>query len=787
MEDFSLPVDTVDSWAAGEEADHQNGTKEDETNVFLNICRNNEEHSSIVELPKLENEMLLMAREEQVRANIREIENLPTGNTANTSSNTKKVETEDGILLSHNHIQGTTSAQAAILSISSLIALSKSLGTATAFAAIIEPLNSFLGSSPLLCNSQPGTLVGEEGFLRSVMTFLYSCLQSENAASALSLLVRIVFLRNSLKMLLEVATKLMHIEDYEGGVNLDEVTEPIKKATAEFLNRNSLIDTDVMNSPKQHHIRHDKDLTSLATASEGGVTKAFATSKNTLWDLMSDRSYDFDAGVTFTSITILDGQMYGLALREDNWSIHQLDISHSDKTVKEQKLKWPVGLVLRGTHHLHLTSCKDSLVVVVGEDITSLQHQTEDSPEALDLLRLVEDQLPDFGTIVELIHSNDVPFDLIVDDVRRQLDERQLGDHSENLPAALRVASREYSKTENTPSVKVYKLQPDNDSLTTKSECTLHVPPVVSPDIFEFEGGMSVSESQKSPPALATSSPITFEAWVRFRSLHSCTLIFIGTQAAHFYVAVGTGNGSGNYVAGGWKGGVYSPTAVGRLDSRAALSEWVHIAVAHEVTSTKVYLNGEITESILLAESDEGNRQADSLFLGRSGSNDLAAVPRIPGNNVVLGYDLHGAMREVRVWTHARTQNEIISGMRSTIPPEGRCSSMLWAHWPMCEGVGIQLFDNGAYSINLKPLHDVPCKGGTWTPLPRDEDLPVKYQPSKIKKRPPLTAAFAAASVTAVEERICIMQPFAHRQAASEFCLKTGMYSYLCFFYLLVK
>eukprot|EP01060_Flectonema_neradi_P034363 TRINITY_DN6009_c0_g1_i1.p1 TRINITY_DN6009_c0_g1~~TRINITY_DN6009_c0_g1_i1.p1 ORF type:complete len:3366 (+),score=526.91 TRINITY_DN6009_c0_g1_i1:213-10310(+) len=775
MDDYSLPADTITKAHPREENDSQNCHREIETNVFLNLAAaGNKESNDVVELPKLENEMLLQSRISQVTKEIRKIENLPMCSTEDAPNN-NKTETEDNILLPHRHIRGSTSMQAAELSIASMIVLANSLGIETAFDAIITPLNSLLGSSPLL-NPQPGTLFYEDGFLRSVVGFLFKCLQTKHVASALSLLVRLAFLRNSLKTLLEISIEIISTTDYDGVYDFGSVTSTVEESARDFLGRSSLIDVDIRTSPKQKHIRHDKDLISLATTSKDNITTTFAISKRALCNLTEDQTYLFQPDTSYTSITILDDQIYALSMRSDEWSLYRLEVT-ADKTVSEQKLKWPAGLHPTGTSWLHLTSCKNDIVVVVGENITMSQSQGVESQETRDLMLLIEDRLPDFNAVLELIHTNEVPFDLIVDDVRNQLEERQLGDHSEYLHAALRAASRTFGKKEVVPSINVYKLtlNEDEDYFDIVSECTLRVPPVVSPDIFEFEGGMSLSEGQKSPPALATSSPITFEAWVRFRSLHSCTLVFIGTQTTHFYVTVGTGSGPGNYVAGGWKGGVYSPTAVGRLDSRAALSEWVHIAVVHEVSSTKVFLNGEVTESIIISESDEGNRHADSLFLGRSGSNDLASVPRIPGNNIVLGYDLHGSMREVRIWTHARTQSEIISGMRETLPPDGRCSSMLWAHWPICEGVGIQLFDSGPHSINLKPLHDTPCKGGTWTPLPRDEELPINYYPAKIKKRPPLTAAFTAASVTAVEDRLCILQPFTHRQAASEFCLKTGL------------
>ncbi|MCY0154081.1 Ig-like domain-containing protein [Hoeflea alexandrii] len=170
---------------------------------------------------------------------------------------------------------------------------------------------------------------------------------------------------------------------------------------------------------------------------------------------------------------------------------------------------------------------------------------------------------------------------------------------------------------------------------------------------ISFTGGSPVGDSV-SVPGLTLGSAYTLEAWVRndapSLSIHSTTIMefsndnpYLGlTPAGHLYL---------------WNSGASSSTPLPR-------GEWVHVAATVDAGVSKLYVNG-----AHVATGTAPSSSGTGLGIGHN-NNDTGWV---------------GLIDEVRVWTVARTEAEIVAA--KDIQLTGN-EAGLEGYWTFNEGSG---------------------------------------------------------------------------------------------------
>lgn len=188
---------------------------------------------------------------------------------------------------------------------------------------------------------------------------------------------------------------------------------------------------------------------------------------------------------------------------------------------------------------------------------------------------------------------------------------------------------------------------------------------------------------------------ITLEAWVYHNSLPAevqryitvdpevAVIRFDGTsyggyQALHFYIKRPNGN-------------IWSL----RADSVLATSEWMHVAGTYDGEYMKLYCNGELLKTL---HQDMGMYQ--------------------PNGNYGLGNgSLDGRLDEVRIWSTARTTQQIRENMHISLTG---LEPGLLSYWQCNDGTGMVLKDivsgNDGILVNMDPSNwipsTIPCGGG---------------------------------------------------------------------------
>ena len=133
-----------------------------------------------------------------------------------------------------------------------------------------------------------------------------------------------------------------------------------------------------------------------------------------------------------------------------------------------------------------------------------------------------------------------------------------------------------------------------------------------------------------------------------------------------------------------------------------ATGTWYHIAVVHDVSTTKIYVNGVLAGST----SDSNNINIlQSLGAGAYGTGFLIG-------SSANGRYLDGMISECRLWSKALSQTEILDGMCGVDP----ASTGLIAYWKFNEGSGNVAKDvtghghDATASRNVTWVADVRCK-----------------------------------------------------------------------------
>jgi hypothetical protein len=137
------------------------------------------------------------------------------------------------------------------------------------------------------------------------------------------------------------------------------------------------------------------------------------------------------------------------------------------------------------------------------------------------------------------------------------------------------------------------------------------------------------------------------------------------------------------------------------------LGEWQHVAVTYDGAASLVtiYING-------IAQPLEQTRPPSGEI------TDNEAYDLLIGNAANLGSTFDGAIDEVRVWSTARTDDEIRSSLGACLP--GPIQGLV-GYWPMNEGNGTQLMDHSGQA-NHGTVSDGEWVQGTSFEIPTGAD-----------------------------------------------------------------
>ena len=133
-------------------------------------------------------------------------------------------------------------------------------------------------------------------------------------------------------------------------------------------------------------------------------------------------------------------------------------------------------------------------------------------------------------------------------------------------------------------------------------------------------------------------------------------------------------------------------------------------AVGAEQPHMECYINGE------LKNCGSTNRQ----FVTDSSGPIYMGTQNVAYDGLDSNTKFYGVIDDVRLWTVARTQSEILQCMNQTLTSGGVCNidpAKLGGYWPLNEGFGSTAYDSSGHNLDgsiYSPLN-TPWSGG-WTP-----------------------------------------------------------------------
>ena len=212
---------------------------------------------------------------------------------------------------------------------------------------------------------------------------------------------------------------------------------------------------------------------------------------------------------------------------------------------------------------------------------------------------------------------------------------------------------------------------------------------------------------------LALTASVSIEAWVKLNSTN--TQDFVAGKIVHG----GTNYGYGLYINNGNLGGDagqitfiagiswdYWPSV--RSVARLVEGKWYHVVGTFDGQYLKIYVNGVLDNTYNNGSAYSMNDSGDNFKIGYNG-------------NLGENY-FDGSIDEVRVWSVARTQQEIRDNMYKEIGTQ----SNLRAYYRMSDGSGTSLSDNSGNNItgtissaswaaSTAPLPYYTITDGDWT------------------------------------------------------------------------
>ncbi|MCP3136328.1 LamG domain-containing protein [Pyxidicoccus xibeiensis] len=198
-------------------------------------------------------------------------------------------------------------------------------------------------------------------------------------------------------------------------------------------------------------------------------------------------------------------------------------------------------------------------------------------------------------------------------------------------------------------------------------------PPPPAP-VLEFNG-TSTYVDLGEPLALEITGPITLEAWIRPTSADTVqNIVARGYTATNASEEIALRVSGRYYQVGSYMTGKPYAFAYMTLPVQD-LNRWVHVAGVYDGQKWKLYRNGE-----LMSEVDQAG----------GGAYPLSARWAIGAKGGGGERFFKGRIRDVRIWSVARTQEQLEEGMKK--PPDPS-EEGLAGYWPMNEGSGRRVVD----------------------------------------------------------------------------------------------
>jgi hypothetical protein len=202
---------------------------------------------------------------------------------------------------------------------------------------------------------------------------------------------------------------------------------------------------------------------------------------------------------------------------------------------------------------------------------------------------------------------------------------------------------------------------------------------------------------------------VTVETWVKLDSRGLVgNQLAVGKRAAYvIYCETNTMGGTGN-----WKGQVWRPDLTDLFGSTNLLTDaWYHLALTYDGTRMRVFVNG-----------SQENERACTNALGTSNYNLCFGK-----ESSTSMYALHGQLDEVRIWSIARTPEEIAANYNRPVDPS---TPGLAGYWNFDEGDGQIVYDLTS-NENHGFLGETPYAAAD-DPLRVASDAPIVPEPSTV-------------------------------------------------------
>jgi hypothetical protein len=197
---------------------------------------------------------------------------------------------------------------------------------------------------------------------------------------------------------------------------------------------------------------------------------------------------------------------------------------------------------------------------------------------------------------------------------------------------------------------------------------------------------------------------LTLEGWIYFATLNSGIQQFMECLTSTFEIFLEYDEDSL-----GVRFSICDETGVGHeiKTSQLVVKKWYHIAGTYDGLMQKIYLNGILDNSL---NWNNSVIITTGFSLGRDYNHNMQ--------------ELNGKIDEVRIWSIARTQEEIQSSMYKELlgTEQG-----LVGYWKLNEGIGDTAFDKSSYG-NHGILHN----GVTWS----DSSAPILSSPDWLNVSP---------------------------------------------------
>jgi hypothetical protein len=189
--------------------------------------------------------------------------------------------------------------------------------------------------------------------------------------------------------------------------------------------------------------------------------------------------------------------------------------------------------------------------------------------------------------------------------------------------------------------------------------------------------GSGVFVELGNPKTLNLEGPITLEAWIRPQVLDSLRDVVAHGYSVDPAREVVLRIADGTYEAGSWDG--LEHFAIGPAPA-SDVGQWVHLAGVFDGTQWLIYRNGALLASSGPQPPDSVRSSVATWAIGAKGGGEQRAFM--------------GDIRDVRIWSVARGQEEIRADM--TQAPK-KDAPGLAGYWPLDEGQGTLVRDVSAH------------------------------------------------------------------------------------------